>query len=342
VWLAVWLARRLLHLAFAAWGVLTLTFVVSRILPADPVALLAGPHASVEVASGIAASLGLDQPPLVQYTRYLVAAVQGDLGTSFRTGQPVSADLRSRFPATLELVLAATGLGLATAFPLGIWTAVRHRAWPDYLGRAFTLVGMAVPSFWLGLILIYLLFFQLRWLPAPVGRLPLDQMPPPTVSGLLLLDTWLAGRPAAFGAAFGQLILPAITLAFVVVGPVARVLRASLLEVLSADYIRTARAMGLAERTVLARHALRNALLPTVTVVGTLFGNLLGGAVLVETVFAWPGLGRYAVESIQVSDYAALQGFVLLAAGSYVLVFQAVDALYVMLDPRTRPGDGRA
>ena len=332
--------RRLMLLAFAGWGVLTITFVVSRILPADPVALLAGPHASPEVARGISTHLGLDQPLPVQYARYLAGALRGDLGSSFRTGQPVVADLLARFPATLELVLASAGLGLAAALPLGVVTAVRRGRWPDYLGRGLTLVGVAVPSFWLGLVLVYVLFFQLRLFPAPVGRLPVDQAPPPVLTGLLLLDTLLAGRPATFWSAAGQLVLPAITLAFVILGPIARVLRASMLEALGSDYIRTARAMGIRERRVLGGHALRNALLPSVTVAGGLFGNLLGGAVLVETVFAWPGLGRYVVDAIQVSDYAAIQGFVLLAGGLYAAVFQAVDLVYTLLDPRLRTGGG--
>ena len=332
--------QRLLLAGFAAWGVLTITFVVSRVLPADPIALLAGPHASEEVSRGIRSSLGLDQPLPAQYLKYLSGAVRGDLGRSFRTGQPVLADLGARFPATLELVLTSGLLGLAVAVPLGMITAVWRGRWPDYLGRGLTLLGVAVPSFWLGLVLVYLLFFQVRIFPAPVGRLPLDQPPPPGVSGLLLVDSLLAGQIGVFWSALGQLALPAVTLGFVILGPIARVLRASMLEVLGADYVRTARAMGIPERRVLGHHALRNALLPTLTVAGTLFGNLLGGAVLVETVFSWPGLGRYVVDAIQVSDYASIQGFVLLASVLYVAVFQTVEVLYALLDPRIRLAGG--
>ncbi|MBI4640679.1 MAG: ABC transporter permease [Candidatus Tectomicrobia bacterium] len=328
--------QRLLLLIPIVWGVVTITFVISHILPANPVALLAGPQANEEVMLALTRHLGLDKPLLDQYLLYLGYLFSGDLGSSFRTGRPVLADLKTYFPATCELVFLSLLTSIVVSIPLGTASAIYRDKLLDYILRGITLLGVSMPAFWLGLLFLYLFFFHLGIAPPPVGRIAMTIRSPSKMTGLLLVDTLLQGNLAAFRSALEHLLLPVFTLAFVTMAPLARIVRSAMIDVLQADYIRSARARGIPEFVIYFRHALKNALFPIITIIGALFGNLLSGAVLVETVFAWPGLGRYAVDSIHSLDYAAVQGFVLLSATIYVIVFLLVDLLYFVIDPRMR------
>ncbi|WP_161555944.1 ABC transporter permease [Mangrovicoccus ximenensis] len=320
-----------------ALGVVTITFFSSRLFNGDPTELFAPPEATAELLELIRADLGLDDPLPVQYLRYLGEIVQGDLGTSFSTGNPVTADLTNRLPATLELGMLGLMLAILLGVPLGVLAAVKREKWPDFAVRIVTLTGMAIPQFWIGLVLLFIFFVQLQWLPGPVGRLPLWVDPPPRVTGFMLIDTLLAGDGAKFWAALRALILPVITLALCTLAPIARVTRSSMVEALQSDYVRTAHAMGHGERTIWFRYCLRNALLPVITVIGGIIGFVFGGAVLIEAIFGWPGVGQYALQAIEQADYIAMQGFVIYASLLYVLAFLVVDLLYLFVDPRMRP-----
>jgi len=241
-----------------------------------------------------------------------------------------------RLPATLELGLVGLVLGIAFGIPLGVVAAVHRERWPDFLVRGTTLSGMALPQFWVGLVLISIFFVYFRVLPGPVGRLPIGIDLPPRITGFLLIDTLLAGRPDLWVLAAKQLVLPAVTLGFSTAAPIARVTRSAMAEALQSDYVRTAIAMGHGRRVVWFRYSLRNALLPVVTLIGGIAGHIFAGAVLLESIFAWPGLGQYALQSIERSDFAALQGFVIYASLLYVLAFLLVDLLYMFIDPRVR------
>jgi len=272
----------------------------------------------------------------VQYINYLWDLLRLNLGISFTTGQSVASDLWDRLPATLELGLTGLTLGICVGIPLGVVAAVYRERWPDFLVRGVTLGGMALPQFWVGLVLISIFFVSFRVLPGPVGRLPIGIALPPRVTGFLLLDTLLAGDPGLWWQAVRQLVLPAVTLGFSTASPIARVTRSAMVEAMQSDYIRTAVAMGHPPRVVWFRYGLRNALLPVVTLIGGVAGHIFAGAVLLESIFAWPGLGQYALQSIERSDFAALQGFVIYASLLYVLAFLVVDLLYMFIDPRIR------
>jgi ABC-type dipeptide/oligopeptide/nickel transport system permease component len=328
--------RRLLWVFPVAFGVVTLTFFMARVFNGDPTELYAPPEATDALRAQIRARLGLADPLPVQYVKYLWDLLRFDLGTSFTTGQSVASDLWDRLPATLELGLIGLGLGIAVGIPLGVMAAVYRERWPDFLVRGITLGGMALPQFWVGLVLISIFFVTLRVLPGPVGRLPIGIPLPPRITGFLLIDTLLAGDLALWWQAVRQLTLPALTLGFSTASPIARVTRSAMVEAMQSDYIRTAIAMGHGRRAVWFRYSLRNALLPVVTLIGGVAGHIFAGAVLLESIFAWPGLGQYALQSIERSDFAALQGFVIYASLLYVLAFLVVDLLYMFIDPRIR------
>jgi peptide/nickel transport system permease protein len=334
--LAKMILRRLFWVFPVAFGVVTVTFFLARVLNGDPTELYAPPEASDALRAAIRARLGLADPLPIQFLHYLGALLRFDLGTSFTTNQPVAADLMDRLPATLELGLVGLALGIAFGIPLGVVAAVHRERWPDFLVRGTTLSGMALPQFWVGLVLISIFFVYFRVLPGPVGRLPIGVELPPRVTGFLLIDTLLAGRPDLWVLAARQLVLPAITLGFSTAAPIARVTRSAMAEALQSDYVRTAIAMGHGKRVVWFRYSLRNALLPVVTLIGGIAGHIFAGAVLLESIFAWPGLGQYALQSIERSDFAALQGFVIYASLLYVLAFLLVDLLYMFIDPRVR------
>nr|WP_113867590.1 ABC transporter permease [Brenneria salicis]NMN92085.1 peptide/nickel transport system permease protein [Brenneria salicis ATCC 15712 = DSM 30166]RBP61164.1 peptide/nickel transport system permease protein [Brenneria salicis ATCC 15712 = DSM 30166]RLM30189.1 peptide ABC transporter permease [Brenneria salicis ATCC 15712 = DSM 30166] len=314
-------------------GVCVITFIISHLIPGDPASMLAGNRASDEIVQRIRQQLGLDQPLYVQFYRYVTDLLHGDLGTSIRTGRPVLEDLKAFFPATLELALSALLLAIVLGVPLGVLSAVYRNKFPDHLVRLLSVVGISTPAFWLGLGVIILFYGQMNVLPGG-GRLD-DWLEPPThITGFYLLDSLLTGNSEAFWNSFQHLVMPALTLAFVHMGVVARQIRSAMLEQLGEDYIRTARANGLSRWRVILCHALPNALIPSITVLGLALGDLLYGAVLTETVFAWPGMGAYVVNSIQALDFPSVMGFAVVVSFAYVIVNLLVDLLYVWVDPR--------
>jgi len=326
--------RRLLAALPNLLGVVVITFVLTRALPGDPAAFFAGGAATPEAIEQVRVQLGLDKPLPEQFFRYLADLARGELGTSLTTGQPVLQELLTRLPASIEMVLLALALACAVALPLGVLAATRPGSWIDQLCRLVTTAGVSLPTFFTGLVLAYVFYFLLGWAPSPLGRLDPMWSPPPTVTGLYLVDAALAGDAALWWACFKQLILPTLTMAIFVLAPIARMTRASMLAVLGSDFVRTARASGLAPRTVLVTYALRNALLPVVTTLGMVFGFMLGSSVVIEKVFGWPGVGSYAIDALTASDYAPIQGFVLAMGVLFVLLNLAIDLLYTLIDPR--------
>lgn len=302
----LYIARRLLTLIPILFGVSLLTFAIAKLTPGDPVALMLGNLATPERVASLRAQLGLDDPVLVQYGRFVWNALHGDLGVSIRGQRPVMQDILERFPNTLELTLSAMALAVVGGVTIGIIAATARNRWVDTGAMTLALVGLSVPSFWLAILLILVFGINLKWV---------------SVTG---------------GAGFKDLILPSVTLALAPGAVLARLTRSSILEVMREDYVRTARSKGLDERAVVMGHVLRNALIPVVTVIGLQIAGLLGGAVFIESVFARPGLGRYAVSAIAARDYPQVQGVVLFAAAIYVLVNLAVDVLYGYIDPRIR------
>jgi peptide/nickel transport system permease protein len=271
-----------------------------------------------------------------QFVSYVLALLHGDLGQSLSTGQSVGREILLRLPASFELMASALIIGLTLAIPLGVWAATRPGSWIDHLCRMLGTAGVSLPTFFTGLLLIYVFYFLLDLSPAPVGRFPSFLRPPPTITGLLTIDCLLAGDLEKFQAVLGQLILPAATMAIFTLAPLMRMTRASMLGVLSSEFVRQAKANGMPHRRLLFRTALRNALLPVVTTLGMIASSMLGANVLVERVFAWPGVGSYALDAMVSLDYAPLQGFVLVMSVIYVLVNLGIDVLYGLIDPRVR------
>lgn len=304
-----YLVRRLLGLVPVLLGVTILVFAMLRVSPGDPLLALLGEEAqglSAAAREELRSQFGFDRSPIRQYFDYLTGALTGDLGASVRTGQPVAREIASRFPATLQLAGAGMAISLAIGLTLGVLAALYRRTWVDYLAVLVALAGVSIPVFWSGLILMLIFALELRWLPA---------------SGY---GTWQ------------HLIMPAVAIGFSSSAIVARVTRSSMIEVLRSDYIRTGRAKGVSEHNITWRHALRNAMLPIVTIVGLQFGGLLGGSVLTETVFAWPGIGRLVVDSIRAQDMPLVQGTVLFIAVIFIVINLLVDLSYAFLNPRIR------
>ncbi|KAA0891111.1 ABC transporter permease [Pusillimonas sp. ANT_WB101] len=325
--------KRLPGVVMVVIGVSLITFIISHLIPGDPARLIAGDRATDEIVAAIRTKLGLDLPLYQQYWNYLVGLVHGDLGTSIRTGRPVLEDIAAFFPATLELALVALVLATVVGIPLGVLSAVYRNKPIDQLVRTISVTGISTPAFWLGLGLIVLFYGRLGWFPGG-GRLEQGMAPPTDITGLFLVDALLTWNIPVFLNALKHLVLPAFTLGFVHLGVVARQIRSAMLEQLGEDYVRTARAFGLSRWAVVFRQALPNALIPSVTVLGLALGDLLYGAVLTETVFGWPGMGAYVVESIQALDFPAVMGFAVVVSFAYVLVNLLVDLLYRWLDPR--------
>jgi peptide/nickel transport system permease protein len=331
-------ARRLAGVTLVILGITLVTFVTLHLFPSDPARLLAGPGADEAQIQAIRRDLGLDAPLAVQYLRYLGGLVTGNLGRSIQTGQPVANDLLQRLPATLELALATMVVYVALAIPLGVAAAVTRGRWPDLVIRLVAVAGLAVPAFWLGFLLQLVLYRELGWFQQAVGRLAPAIPPPPFVTGFYLVDAVLAGQPAAFRSALTQLVMPVTCLVVSRLGVGVKLTRASLLEVIGSDYIRTARAKGIGERRILFRHGLRNALMPVLTAFGIQFGYLLGGTLVVEVVFGWPGIGQYAIGSITTVDVPAIMSVTVVISVFFVLANVLVDVLYGCLDPRVRTG----
>ena len=328
--------KRMLIAVPSLVGVVIVTFLLTRALPGDPAAYFAGPAATHEAIEQVRVQLGLDKPLYVQFVRYVADLAQGDLGKSLTTGQSVGHEIKTRLPASAELTLLGLIVSMLIAVPLGILAATRPNSLIDHACRVISTAGVSLPVFFTGLILVYVFYYLLGWAPAPLGRLDVFFSPPPHVTGFYLIDSALARQGELFVATLKQLILPALTLGIFSLAPIARMTRASMLAVLSSDFVRTARASGLSPFTVIVTYAFRNAMLPVITTLGMVFSFLLGANVLVEKVFAWPGIGSYAVEALVASDFAPLQGFVLTMAVMYVALNLAIDLLYRLVDPRVR------
>jgi peptide/nickel transport system permease protein len=328
---------RLVGLLGVMIGVSIITFAISHMVPADPAAAALGEHATDSQIAAFRTEYGLDRPLVEQYSIYVSGLLQGNLGTSIRTRRPVANDLGDFFPATLELSLVALPISILFGIPVGIISALKRNRFLDHLVRVFSLLGGSMPIFWLGLILIAIFYKQLDWLPVG-GRIDQYVNPPQTLTRLYVLDSLITRNWLALQSSLQHLILPAITLGYYSTAVIARMTRSSMLEVLSQDYMRTARAKGLRESMVVIRHGLRNALLPTLTIIGVTFGSLLSGAVLTETIFSWPGLGSYATASAISLDFPAVMGVTLLAAVVYTLANLAVDICYRLFDPRIQNG----
>jgi peptide/nickel transport system permease protein len=313
-------------------GVSAIVFVMVRAIPGDPAQILLGQAATPGQVAEVRA--GLDQPVPTQYLLFLRDALTGDLGDSLVLGQPVTTVLLERFPATLELTLAALLLAVAIGVPVGVIAAVRQYSLVDKITSVVALAGVSMPVFWLALVLVVVFTVQVNWLPFP-GRVGVD-VGFTSYTGLYLLDTLITLNFVAFWDVLKHLILPAIALGTIPMAVITRMTRSSMLEVMGEDYVRTARAKGVVPWRVVLRHALRNAMLPTITVIGLQFGLLMGGAILTELIFGWPGVGQIAIESIYRRDYAMIQGVVLYGAAFFVLVNLLVDVLYAVLDPRVR------
>lgn len=347
-----YLIRRLLGLVPVLFGVSLLIFSITRLIPGDPAIVLLGQRSSAESRAQLRADLGLDKPLWInldearsrgvpglfdaQYPIYMSKLLSGDLGRSIFSRIPVAESLRNRFPATIELTLFAMAFAVAVGVPAGVWAA-RHRGKiQDTLVMTLALSGVSFPVFWLAIILIYLFAVVLGWLP-PSGRLSVQTQLQP-ITGLYVLDSILRGNVPALRDALAHLVLPALALGTIPLAIIVRMTRSAMLDVLGQDYVRTARSKGVPEATVVQKHALRNALLPVVTVIGLSFGSLLSGAILTETVFTWPGIGRWVYDAIAARDYPIIQGGVLFVAFMFVIVNLVVDLSYALIDPRIQCG----
>jgi peptide/nickel transport system permease protein len=315
-------------------GVSIIVFVMVRAIPGDPAQILLGQAATPELVAEVRDRLGLDEPLPTQYLLFVRGALTGDLGNSLVLNEPVTTVLMDRFPATLELTLAALLFATVVGIPVGVIAAVRQYSFIDKLTSVIALAGVSMPVFWLAMVLVVIFTVQIDLLPFP-GRVGSDTSFT-SYTGIYLLDTLITFNFPAFWDVLKHLILPAIALGTIPMAVITRMTRSSMLEVMGEDYVRTARAKGVMPWRVVFRHALRNAMLPTMTVIGLQFGLLMGGAILTETIFSWPGVGQIALQSVERRDYAMIQGVVLYGAFLFVLVNLLVDVLYAVLDPRVR------
>ena len=328
--------RRLNTVLPTLLGVTLITFTLTYLLPGNPALVKAGPLATPEHIREMERQMGLDRPVPVQYWRYLSGVLRGDFGESATTGRPVLTDFLQRVPATLELTLASMLIAIGVGIPLGVLAAVRRDGPLDHVSRLLGVGGVAMPTFWTGLLAVYVFFYHLGVAPPPLGRLSPGVTAPSALTGLYTVDALLGGSWRALGSALHQLMLPALTLGFSVMAPVTRMVRATMLEILESDYVKAAWAAGLPRRTIVYGDALRNCMIPVITLIGVVFGFLMAGNVVVEIVFAWPGIGNYAVTSLLTKDAAPIQGFVLFVAVVYVLINFTVDVVYGLVDPRIR------
>lgn len=325
-------------------GVLTVTFLVTRVFAPDPTSLFLGAAgngytsaaAQAEARARVRAELGLDTSLLRQYLHFLNQMVHGDLGVSFQTGRPVAADLASRLPASAELAVYALLFGVGVGIAVGVFSAVRQDGLFDRVARFLTVGSLALPQFWIGLMLLWIFYTTLHMAPGPIGRLPLGTAPPPTITGFYVIDAALSGNWATAWDAVLQLVLPVVTLGVGLAGPIVKVVRTSMVEALTSDYVRTAKALGFGRRRIWLRYAIKNALLPVVTILAGIVGYTFCGAILVEGVFGWPGVGNYSLQAIQTSDFPAIQGFVVYAAILYVVIYELLNVAYRVIDPRAR------
>lgn len=325
--------RRLFFVLFVVWGVSVATFFLSQVVPGDPALVALGDKATDEMIANFRVKNGLDRPVVVQYFSYVGRLLQGDLGTSLRTGRPIIDDLRDFFPGTLELSITALLIAALIGIPAGILAALNQNKPPDFIIRFLALLGGATPIYWLAILLLEFLHNKLRILPGP-GRLDAYLIAPTRVTGFVGIDALLARDWQVFGDSLAHLILPAFVLGAFSSALLARMTRASMLETLSQDFIRTARSKGVSQAQVVVKHALRNAFLPVLTVLGGVLGGLLSGAVLTETIFSWPGVGRYTTDAAISLDFPAVMGVTLLAGMAYSIINLVTDLLYALFDPR--------
>lgn len=330
-------ARRVLHrlvlMLIALWGVTTITFVVMAVLPRDVASAMSGPNATPEQLEKFRADWGLDRPLIEQYASFYSRILEGDLGISIRTHRPVITEMLDFLPATFELAIFGLALGLAIGIPLGALSALTRGRWPDAFVRVFAVTGVSIPSFWLGLLLLYVFYYQLGiFLP---GRLSMS-VQLDRITGFLLIDSIITGNGRALVDGMRHLVLPAFVVALSISGYVARQVRTSMIEVLGSEYIRAAHARGLPRRSILFRHALKNSLIPTLSILGVLVGRLFSGAIVAEIVFGWPGMGYNAYQSILKADQPMILGFTFCVAIIYCLTTFMVDLLYGWLNPRVR------
>ncbi|MGA7804943.1 ABC transporter permease [Bradyrhizobium sp.] len=335
--LLIFLLRRLVAAVPAVVALVVATFVIMRVLPGDPAVFFASsPVPTAEETAYVRHKFGLDRSLPEQLLIYFEDVGSADLGMSFTTGRPVLTELMQRLPASLELAMVALLLALAVSIPLGVAAAIWSGSPLDHIARIVSSIGVSMPTFVTGLMLTYVFFLRLGLAPEPLDRIDMFITAPPRVTGFLLIDSTLSGDWMALQSAAGRLVLPSVTMAIFVLSPLTRMTRSAMLGVLSSDFVRTARAMGLSDRTVYVHYALRNALLPVLTTIGIVFSTMLGSNVLVERVFGWPGIGNFALNALLASDYAPVQGFVLVMGLLLVAINLAIDVAYGLADPRAR------
>jgi len=318
-----------------AIGVIAVVFVLIRLMPGDPIARMAGTLATESVIQSLTEQLGLDKPIWEQFVIYVRGVLTGDLGTSLNTGNPVAEDLILRIPATLELITYTMFNCILIGVLIGARSAINEKGIVRRIADVYGLIAGALADFWVGLMLIYLAFFRLGWAPAPMGRLGILTAAPPRITGFILVDSLLTGNWATFAEGFAHLFLPVFVLTFCMMGQIMKMSRSSISDILKSDFIAYSKMMGLPKK-VIRRYAIKNALPPVVTMIGFVYGFLLGGAVLVETVFAWGGLGQYVTQGVANRDYAAIQGFMIVATIFSMLVYLVVDIVYMIIDKRIR------
>jgi len=328
-----YVVRRLFFLIPTLFACVLLVFAIMHMAPGDPVLLLAGPESDPRVYEELRHEWGLDQPVYVQCATYLKNLVRGDLGTSLVTGRPVIQDITSYLPATIELTLVGLAVSIVGGVLVGIVATVRANTMIDHSVRTVALLGVATPIFWLGLLLIIGFHLRLGWLPGG-GRIGIDVSAPQQVTRLYLLDSLISGNWAAFKSSFIHLLMPAFVLAFPQIGRISRITRASMMGIVGLDYVKAGKAKGLKESRVVKNYILRNAWVPILTMIGEVAGTLLGGAVITEVVFSWPGMGRYAVNSILALDYKAIVAFAIIATSLYAVINLIIDVMYGFVDPR--------
>jgi peptide/nickel transport system permease protein len=331
-----YVTRRVVLIVPILLGASVIMFVLTMLIPGDPALMRLGNFATTEQLRSLHEEMGLTKPPHERYLRYLGGLLRGDMGRSWRTGNLVLDDLRARFPASLELGLCSLLLSICIGIPLGVLSAAHKDALVDYGGKLYGILGVAMPVFWFGLGLVYIFYFKLGVAPAPTGRIDMLVSPPSSITGLYLLDSLLQGDMEAWLSSASHLLLPVITLAFATGASIARMTYTSMRKVLTSQFIIVGHAYGFSPRAIVFKFALKNALMPVLTLIGLQVGFLIGGVVLVEVVFSLPGIGRYAVDSLLVNDFTPVQGFVLIVLVVYLLVNLVIDLLYGWLNPQVR------
>ena len=334
--MAQFILKRFLSLIPTVLGISILVFLMIQLIPGDPAEMMLGERASEDSLKELRQQLGLDQPLYVQYALFISRLVKGDLGRALRTNEKITTEIMERFPATIELSIAAIIIATIIGMLAGIISATRQYSLFDYMSMIASLIGVSMPIFWLGLVLMIIFSLNLGWLPLS-GRLSYD-VNIEAITNLYLLDSILTGNWPAFKDALWHIIMPAFTLSTIPMAIIARITRSSMLEVLRQDYIRTAKAKGLSPVKVYLKHGLKNALIPVITVIGLQFGILMGGAILTETIFAWPGIGKWILDAVYARDFNAVQGGTMLVATVFVVINMFVDILYAWVNPRIKVG----